>query len=137
MATVKKFITTQEVEGLVRGIKRGQLFSMHFKRVAPKCPVCGKSNKKWQGLTHCPECGAELSLERETMAQLGVHNPSNTDITPKGTGESAQEALADGRIKYFDMNVVDGNGKRGGFRQAAIENVTRLTIEGVDYFVMP
>lgn len=136
MATVKKFITTQEVEGLVRGIKRGQLFSMHFKRVAPKCPVCGKSNKKWQGLTHCPECGAELSLERETMAQLGVHNPSNTDITPKGTGESAQEALADGRIKYFDMNVKE-NGKRGGFRQAAIENVTRLTIEGVDYFVMP
>ena len=136
MATVKKFITTQEVEGLVRGIKRGQLFSMHFKRVAPKCTSCGKSNKKWQGLTVCPECGAPLSLERETMAQLGVHNPSNETIAPKGVGETAQEALENGRIKYFDMNAQE-NGKRGGFRQAAIENVTRLTIEGVDYFVMP
>lgn len=139
MAKTKQFVRPSDVAALIKSIARGELFSLHFKRVAPKCTACGKSNKKWaaEGLTKCPFCGAELSFERESHAQLGVHNPSNELITPKGVGESAQEALQDGRLKYFDMDVVDDrNGKRGGYRQAAIENITRMTIKGVDYFII-
>lgn len=139
MASTKRFISASEIESLIATLGRGELFSIHFERVAPKCQSCGKSNKKWlaEGLTHCPICGGELSFERESHAQLGVAHPSNELITPRGVGESAKDALEEGRLKYFDMDVVDPrNGKRGGYRQAAIENIKRITIKGVDYFVM-
>ena len=130
-----KFITPAEVKSLVKSVKHGQFFSMVFDRVAPKCTACGKSNKRWHSLTHCPECGAPLSFERETLAQLGVHNPSNTDVTPKGTGESAQEALDDGRVKYFDPQIDNHNGTHGAYRQCAIENIKRLKVNGEEYIV--
>ena len=130
-----KFITPSEVVSLVKSVKHGQFFSMVFRRVAPKCTACGKSNKKWWGFTHCPECGAPLSFERETLAQTGVHNPSNTDITPKGVGETAQEALACGRIKYFDPQVQNPNGTLGGYRQCAAVNVLKLKVGGEEYIV--
>ena len=139
MASIKKFVAPSEITSILATLGRGELFSLHFERVAPKCMDCGKSNKKWlaEGLTHCPHCGGELSFERESHAQLGVAHPSNELITPKGIGETAKDALEDGRLKYFDMDVVDSrNGKRGGYRQASLSNIKRLTVKGVDYFII-
>ncbi|MBR4315729.1 MAG: hypothetical protein IKP65_01980 [Alphaproteobacteria bacterium] len=126
-----KFIRPVEVKNLINTIKKGKFFSLFFERVAPKCPHCNKSNKKWKGLTHCPICGTELSLERESIAQLGIYNPRDNSIAPKGTGISAKEALEDNLLKYYDTNA---EGK-GGYRTARIENIRRITYEGVDYFV--
>ena len=138
MANPRRFINASDVIALIQKVTKGQLISMSFKRVAPKCLNCGKSDKKWakEGLTRCPHCGGELSFERETLAQFGVAHPSNTAITPKGIGESAQEAFKDNRIKFFDMNVLDENGNRGGYRQCRVENVHRMTIDHVDYYVL-
>ena len=126
-----KFIRPSEIKNFISTIQKGKFFSLFFERVAPKCPHCEKSNKKWQGLTHCPICGTELSLERESLAQLGVYNPQDKNQKPTGTGISAKEALQNNLLKYYDMNA----GSKGGYRTARIENIRRITYEGVDYFV--
>ena len=128
------FIHLADVKPIIENIQRGKFFSMFFERVAPKCTSCGKSNKKWkeQGLTHCPICGNPLSFERETIAQLGIANPRDISITPKGTGISAKEALDEQNlVKYYDTRA-DG---KGGYRSTRIENTRRITYEGNDYFV--
>ena len=113
---------------IIDSVKNGEFFAVTFTRTAPKCEHCGKSNKKWIGLTHCPICGAPLSLERETLAQKGVAHPQNTAITPNGNGESAKEARADGRIKYYDPQICQ-------YRQFHISNVRRLKVKGIEYIV--
>lgn len=133
----KHLITIADVESIINTVKNGEFYSVVFTRTAPKCLHCGKSNKKWVGLTHCPICGEPLSLERETLAQNGVHNPQNEEITPKGTGESAKEARADGRIKYYDPQILNANGTRGGYRQFHISSVKRLRVRGDEYEVTP
>ena len=130
MAT--RIIHLSDVKPLIESIQHGKFFSMFFERVAPKCTHCQKSNKKWKGLTHCPVCGSPLSLERETIAQLGVSNPRDTSIAPKGTGISAREALDEQNVvKYYDTNA----GDNGGYRSARIENIRRITYAGNDYIV--
>ena len=131
----QKVIGTNEVMDVINTVKRGQFFSMFFERVAPKCPVCGKSSKKWIGLLNCPDCGAELSYMRETIAQVGVYNPHNEDIKPKGTGESAQEAKLDNRIKFYDMNAINPDETKGGYRQCRAELVKRIRANDTEYVV--
>lgn len=135
-STNRKFIRPEEVLDLVAKVKRGEFYSAIFERAAAKCPHCGKADKKWNGLEVCPICGTPLSKERETLAQNGVRNPQNSDIVPKGTGESAAQARTDGRVKYYDPNIINANGTRGGYRQFYAANVKRLKIEGVEYIVL-
>lgn len=133
-----KYITSADVKGLIDTIKNGELFSMVFNRVAAKCPKCNKANKKWNGLDVCPICGTPLSKERFTRAQLGVVNPTNTTAPGKGLyeGESGEEALAKGRLKYFDMDAEGKLGGHGNYRQTYIENIKRLAIRGEEYVVI-
>jgi predicted ATP-dependent serine protease len=124
-----KFITSDSVKGLIESIEKGKFFSMYFERVAPKCESCDKSNKKWKGLTHCPVCGAELSLERETLAQKGIENPYYESDKPNGNGVSAKEAIEQGVVKYYDANAK-------GYRSCRTENIMRITHNGIDYHVI-
>jgi len=125
-------------ELIEREVVNGQIFTMVFDRVAAKCPHCNKANKKWNGLEVCPVCGTPLSKERFTRAQLGVTNPANCTKPGEGAykGESGEEALEKGRLKYFDMGVKNNDGTFGGYRQAVIENIKKLHINGVDYEVV-
>lgn len=134
-----KYVTAAQIAALIENtVKDGQMFSMVFDRAAAKCPHCGKSNKKWNGLDVCPVCGTPLSKERFTRAQLGVQNPTNCTKPGHGQfiGESGEEALAKGRLKYFDMDVVNPDNTRGNYRQAVIENIKRLKINGEEYLVI-
>lgn len=131
-----EIIHQHNVKEFIENIKDGVFFSMYFIRVAPKCLKCQKSDKKWVGLTHCPICGEPLSFERETVAQKGVSNPAK-HIHLTGTGESAKEAILDNRIKFYDVNAVDKNGNKGGYRQARIENIKRIKAYGTEYIVVP
>ena len=135
MSNTVKYISQDEVVDLVKSVPNGRLISVLFERAAAKCPVCGKSDRKWNGLEFCPNCGARLSKERESLCQFGIRNPQNTDIAPKGTGESAREAMADGRIKYYDPQVKNANGTVGGYRQCYAYNVKRMVINHVEYRV--
>ena len=76
--------------------------------------------------------------ERFTRAQLVVQNPTNCTKPGHGQfiGESGEEALAKGRLKYFDMDVVNPDNTRGNYRQAVIENIKRLKINGEEYIVI-
>lgn len=132
----RRFVRPEEVEALIDTVRNGEFYSVIFERAAAKCPVCGKSNKKWNGLDYCPICGAALSKERETLAQNGVHNPQNAEYIPNGNGESARQAREDGRIKYYDPQVENANGTRGAYRQFYAVNVRRLKIRGVEYIVV-
>lgn len=135
---MKKYITSAVLITLIDTVKNGEMFTMVFDRAAAKCPHCGKSNKKWNGLDRCPICGEVLSKERFTRAQLGVQNPANCTKPGQGQfiGESGEEALAKGRLKYFDMDVVNADGSRGNYRQAVIDNILRLKIRGDEYVVI-
>lgn len=127
-------ISSADVLDIINTVSAGEFISITFTRVAPKCKCCGASNKKWIGETRCPECGGELSLERFTMAQFGVHNPSHCDA-PKGTGESNKQANTKGRLKFFDMNAENPDGTRGCYRQCHIDLIKRMAVKGVEYIV--
>lgn len=136
---IMKYVTSADVLALIeKEVKNGQMFSMVFDRVAAKCPHCGKSNKKWNALERCPICGEVLSKERFTRAQLGVQNPANCTKPGQGQfiGESGEEALEKGRLKYFDMDVVNNDGTRGCYRQTRIDNIKRLNINHDEYLVI-
>ena len=128
-------INANDILALLDTVQAGEFVSLTFTRVAPKCKCCGASNKKWIGETRCPECGGELSLERFTMAQFGVHNPSHC-AAPKGTGESNKQANAKGRLKFFDMNAENADGTHGCYRQCHIDHIKRLAVKGVEYTVV-
>jgi len=133
----KFFVKPADVEHLINSVKKGEIFSMHFERVAPKCHKCNKSNKAWKGMEFCPICGEKLSLERETLAQRGVENPANKNDKPNGNGESAEQAQERGRLKFYDMNAVDHKtGIKGGYRQCHIDSIKRLTIRKNEYYVI-
>lgn len=72
--------------------------------------------------------------DREATAQLHVSNPRNEAITPKGTGESAQEALKCGRIKFYEPH--HPNDKEGVYRQCRISRVKSMKIKGITYIVI-
>ena len=136
VTTNKQFIRKEDVKALIESVKKGKFFSMHFERVAPKCETCDKSSKKWVGLETCPICGAVLSLERETLAQRGIENPADIADKPNGNGVSAKDAMEQGVVKYYDCNAVNKNGVKGGYRSCRVENIKRITIDKVQYFVV-
>lgn len=131
----KKFIRQSEVMDLINSVPRGRFISVLFDRVAPKCLVCGKSSKKWTGLDVCPECGAPLSKQRESLCQFGVSHPQDDQNTPNGTGESSKQARLDGRIKYYDPQIKNPNGTLGGYRQCRLENIRQMVIDHIEYLV--
>ena len=133
-----KYITSAQVKSVIDTVKNGELFTMVFARTAAKCPKCGKSNKKWNGLDVCPVCGTPLSKERFTRAQLGVANPSHTTKPGQGqfVGESAAVALADGRLKFFDMDAPGNDGGYGNYRQCHIDSIKKLHVRGEEYTVI-
>ena len=128
-------ILTSYVREMIEKIKDGKFFSMYFERVAPKCEKCNKANKNWKNLKNCPVCGEPLSFFRETVAQKGVKNPAD-HIKLTGTGISAKEALDKGVLKYYDVNAVDKDGNKGGYRSAKINSIKRLKIDGYVYHVI-
>ena len=71
---------------------------------------------------------------RESTCQLHVQNPRNTDLTPKGTGESAKEAMQDGRIKFYEPH--HPGDMNGVYRQCRISRVNTIKIHGVVYEVI-
>jgi hypothetical protein len=71
---------------------------------------------------------------REATCQLHVSNPRNEAITPNGKGESAYEALKDGRIKYYEAHHAELKGE-GVYRQCRIDRLVSLKIRGIEYFV--
>lgn len=127
-----KLTTEKQVKEIIATIAKGEFAGVTFVRVAPKCERCGKSDKKWTGLTTCPHCGGKLSLERTSLVQFGV--VGNAD-TPKGTGETEQQALENGRLKFYDKNAVKKDGTKGDFRQCRINLLKRLAVKGVEYAV--
>ena len=129
MEKAKKFITANEVKSLIENVKKGQFFSMHFERVSPKC-------EKWVGLETCPICGNALSFERETLAQRGVENPHNPADKPNGNGISAKEAMAMDWVKYYDVNAVNNDGSKGGYRSCKVDKIKRITIDKVEHYVI-
>lgn len=131
MAVIRK----NEVKEMIESIKDGKFFSMYFERVAPKCLKCNKANKNWKGLKYCPVCGEPLSLERETVAQKGVHNPAS-HIKLTGTGISAKEAFDNGVLKYYDVNAIDEKGNKGGYRSVRIETIKRIKMNGEVFHVV-
>lgn len=130
------FIRPEQAKALIENVKKGQFFSLHFERVAPKCEHCEKSNKAWKHLENCPICGQPLSFERETLAQRGVENPADIADKPNGNGISAKEAMAMNWIKYYDVNAVNKNGVKGAYRSCKLENIRRITINGVEHYVV-
>ena len=118
-------------------IPNGRMFSIVFTRKAAKCEHCGKSNQKWNDLEKCPICGHVLSKERYSRVQLGVKNPKNCTKPGQGKfiGESGEEAMKVGRLKYFDMDVVNADGSRGCYRQCVINNIHCLHINGIEYII--
>jgi hypothetical protein len=132
----KQFIRKEDVKALIESVKKGKFFSMHFERVSPKCETCNKSSKKWVGLETCPICGAVLSFERETIAQKGVENPANPADKPNGLGISAKDALEMNWVKYYDCNAINKDGSKGGYRSCRLENIKRITIDKVQYFIV-
>ena len=73
--------------------------------------------------------------KREANAQLHVQNPRNTDLTPNGRGESAREAMQDGRIKFYEPHHAGLNGE-GVYRQCKISRVNSMKIKGITYIVI-
>lgn len=72
--------------------------------------------------------------DRRATAQLHVSNPRNEAITPKGTGESAQEALKCGRIKFYEPH--HPGDMEGVYRQCKISRVKSMKIRGVVFKVI-
>ena len=134
---MKKFVTSNDVQGLINEVIDGQIFTLIFDRVAPKCAACEKSNKKWVGLDDCPICGSPLSKERFTRAQKGVFNPSTAQKPGTGlyAGVSAQQAAQNGVLKFFDMDAKNKNGGRGDYRSARFETIKRMAIAGTEYII--
>ena len=119
---------------------KGHFFGATFIRKQPKCLDCGRRFKpeKVEGASVCPKCGGNLSFIRKTAGLLGVKKPTSGATVPgKGQykGESFEEALAKGRVKYYDPNVEQKNGK-GDYRQFCLDLVIELVINHIKYKVV-
>ena len=72
---------------------------------------------------------------REATCQRHVSHPRNEALTPKGTGESAVTAMANGRVKYYEPHHAGLNGE-GVFRQCRIDRIESIKVRGVVYKVI-
>jgi hypothetical protein len=103
-------ISEETVKKLIRTITPGKFFMMEY--------------RKKDG-TH-----------RKALCQLGVHNTANPDLTPKGVGETAQDALRAGRVKYYEPNHKNDDGTRSpAYRQAVISRIDKITVNHRTYIV--
>lgn len=73
--------------------------------------------------------------KREANCQLHVSNPRNEAITPNGLGETAREALASGRIKYYEAHHAGLEGQ-GVYRQCRIDRLVSMKVKGVTYRII-
>jgi hypothetical protein len=104
-----KTVTEQEVKTLIKKITKGQFFNMRY--------------IKRDGSYRTATC------------QLGVHSPKDVP-SPKGTGESAHDALEAGRVKYFEPNRRNPDGTVSTvYRQASISRIISITTNGETYIV--
>lgn len=104
-----KVITEQEAKAIIKSIPRGQFFSMQYRK--------------------------KDGTFREAVCQLGVRN-SSTLPSPKGTGETAQEALERGRIKYYEPHHRNDDGTVSpAYRQASIDRLHTICTCGKVYVV--
>lgn len=104
-----RIIKEAEVASVIKSITKGQFF-------------CIKYQKK-------------DGSYRTATAQLGVHTPKSI-ASPKGTGESASEALEKGRIKYFEPNHKNEDGTVSvAYRQANISRLHTISYKGTLYVV--
>ena len=104
----KQVISESEIEGVVARFERGEFVSIIFTKAD--------------------------GTRRTALAQFGVANPVNAPA-PKGTGESAKEALTKGRLKFFDASVENPDGSRGNYRQALFTRIHTITGNGITYIV--
>lgn len=104
-----KTITEQEVKHIIKNITKGQFFCMRYVK--------------------------KDGSYRTATCQLGVHNPKGMSA-PKGTGESAMDALEAGRVKYFEPNHKNEDGTVStAYRQANISRIVSITANGETYIV--
>ena len=104
----EKYITEKEVPALLDTIHGAEFFSMvYYKKDGSR---------------------------REATAQLHVSHPRNEAITPNGLGETAKEALASGRIKYYEAH--HPGDKKGVYRQCRIDRLDSMKVRGVTYKVI-
>ena len=104
----KQVITEAEIPEIVARFERGEFVSIIFTKAD--------------------------GTRRTALAQFGVAHPTNT-AAPKGTGESAAEALTKGRLKFFDASVENPDGTRGGYRQTLFARILTITGNGTTYIV--
>jgi hypothetical protein len=103
-----KYITEKEVPNVLNTINGAEFFSMvYYKKDGSR---------------------------REATAQLHVSHPRNEAITPNGLGETAKEALASGRIKYYEAH--HPGDKEGVYRQCRIDRLDSMKVRGVTYKVI-
>lgn len=104
-----KTITEQEVKNVIKRITKGQFFNMRYIK--------------------------KDGSYRTATCQLGVRNPKGMSA-PKGTGETALEALESGRVKYFEPNHRNDDGTVStAYRQASISRIVSITTNGETYIV--
>lgn len=126
MSEVKEISFVQAEELLVNS--NGKFFGARFVRKHPKCKTCGKTTVK-NGVCKCGS--TNISYERTTAGRLGVKNPKSSATVPgQGAfvGEGFEEAIAKGRIKYYDPNVINKDNSHGNYRQFYIDSLIELSI---------
>jgi len=118
---------------------KGKFFGAIFVRKQPKCLSC---NKRFKDAVvapkECPKCGGEVSFIRTTAGRLGVKKPTSGATIPgqgEYVGESFETALSKGRVKYYDPNVEQTDG-RGDYRQFCLELLTQVSINHIRYIVV-
>ena len=65
---------------------------------------------------------------RRALAMMGVHNPADASMAPKGVGETQRMALLKDRFKFYDASV-------SGYRQALFSGIISMTCNGETYIV--
>ena len=123
-----KIVTAEQIGTLISNIQHGKLFSLVFDRALPKCECCGRKSKKWLAdrPETCPHCGGKVSYERRSLAQTGVHNPSDKSIAPKGTGETFAQKREKGLIGFYDPQAK-------GYRECHLDSIKRVVVDGEEY----
>ena len=130
-SAMMKFITKEDVAGLISSVQHGQFFSLVFDRALPKCVSCGAKSKSWLASRPqtCPHCGGVVSYVREALAQTGVAHPQDKSIAPKGVGETFAQKRAKGLIGFYDPVAK-------GYRECRVENVKSVKCDGNEYIVV-
>ena len=90
-------------------IRNNQEFSLHYKRVVPKCSVCGK---KFPDYVSICTCGGAVDFDKKTTA---------INITGAGLDNKC--------YRYFDKQAKN-------FRLCRIHNITYLKVNEDEYFVV-